>query len=110
MTLTLNRSWSNIGTTHRFSILDICAKLFVNPTSDSKDIEQTQKHDGQTEGRTDRTHGLTDNGAKNNMSPPLQYVSPFHGGDIMIMKNISTQIQHLNITPFNYHIDRNNRM
>jgi len=42
MTLTLNRPWSKIGTAHRLIILDICAKLFVNPTRGSKDIERTQ--------------------------------------------------------------------
>ena len=42
MTLTLNWPWSNIGTAHRLIILDICAKLFVNPTRDSKDIERTR--------------------------------------------------------------------
>ena len=47
-------------------ILDICAKLFENPTRGSKDIERTRKCDGRTDGRTDRQ---TDNGAKNNMSP-----------------------------------------
>jgi len=41
VTLALNRPWSNIGTAHRLSILDICAKLFVNPTRGSKDIERT---------------------------------------------------------------------
>ena len=61
MTLTLTRPWSNIGTAHRLIILDICAKLFVNPTRGSKDIEQTQKCDGQTNRRTDgRTEGRTD--------------------------------------------------
>jgi len=48
----------------------MCAKLFENPTRGSKDIERTRKCDG-------RTDGQTDNGAKNNMSPP------FHGGDII---------------------------
>jgi len=42
VTLTLNRPWSNIGTAHYLIILDICAKLFVNPTRDSKDIERTR--------------------------------------------------------------------
>jgi len=41
--LTLTRPWSNIGTAHRLIILDICAKLFVNPTRGSKDIERTRK-------------------------------------------------------------------
>jgi len=41
VTLTLNRPWSNIGTAHRLIILDICAKLFVNTTRGSKDIERT---------------------------------------------------------------------
>jgi len=54
MTLTLTRPWSNIGTAHRLIILDICAKLFENPTRGSKDIERTQKCDGRTDGRTDR--------------------------------------------------------
>jgi len=40
--LTLNRPWSNISTAHRLIILDICAKLFVNPTRGSKDIKRTQ--------------------------------------------------------------------
>ena len=71
MTLTLNRHWSNIGTAHRVIILDICAKLFVNPTRGSKDIDQTRKRDIQTDGQRQ-----TDNGAKNNMSPH------FMGGDI----------------------------
>ena len=57
MTLTLTRPWSNIDTAHRLIILDICAKLFVNPTRGSKDIERTRKCDGQTDGRTD---GRTD--------------------------------------------------
>jgi len=65
--------WSNIGTAHRVIILDICAKLFVNPTMGSKDIEQTRKRDVQTNGQRQ-----TDNGAKNNMSPN------FMGGDIII--------------------------
>ena len=99
--------WSNIGTAHRLIILDICAKLFINPTRGSKDIERTRKCDGQTDrrlesshrwtfvgyfstqqvsiglpehtdGRTDgRTDGQTDSGAKNNMSPH------FMGGDII---------------------------
>ena len=43
MTLTLNRPWSNVGTARRFIVLDICAKLFVNPTRGSKDIERTRK-------------------------------------------------------------------
>ena len=51
--MTLNQPWSNIGTAHRLIILDICAKLFVNPTRGSKDIERTRKCDGQTDGRTD---------------------------------------------------------
>ena len=50
MTLTLNQHWSNIHTAHRLIILDICAKLFVNPTRGSKDIERT----GKSEGRSDR--------------------------------------------------------
>ena len=70
MTLTLTRPWSNIGTAHRLIILDICAKLFENPTRGSKDIERTRKCDGRTDGRTD-------NGAKK------QNVSPFYGGDII---------------------------
>ena len=74
MTLTFNRPWSNIGTVHRLIILDICAKLFVNPTRGSKDIERTRKCGGQTEGQTDRQ---TDR-VKNNMSPY------FMGGDIII--------------------------
>jgi len=37
----LNRPWSNIGTAHRLIILDMCAKLFVNPTRGSKDMEGT---------------------------------------------------------------------
>jgi len=40
--LTLTRPCSNIGTAHRFIILDICVKLFVNPTRGSKDIERTR--------------------------------------------------------------------
>jgi len=56
--LTLTRPWSNIGTAHRLIILDICAKLFENPTRGSKDIERTRKckrrTDGRTDGRTDR--------------------------------------------------------
>jgi len=63
VTLTLTQPWSIIDTAHRLIILDICAKLFVNPTRGSKDIERTRSvTDGQTDGRTD-------NGAKNNMSP-----------------------------------------
>jgi len=42
VTLTLNRPWSNIGTAHYLIILDICAKLFVNPTRGSKYIERTR--------------------------------------------------------------------
>jgi len=42
VTLTLNLPWSNIGTAHRLIILDICAKLFVNPTRGSKDIARTR--------------------------------------------------------------------
>jgi len=42
---------------HRLIILDICAKLFVNPTRGSKDIERTWKCDTQTDGLTD---GRTD--------------------------------------------------
>jgi len=61
MTLTLNRPWS---------ILDICAELFENPTRDLKDIEWTQKRGGQTDKQTDI-------GAKNNMS------THFMGGDIV---------------------------
>ena len=79
MTLTLNRPWSNISTAHR---LIICAKLFVNPTRGSKDIERTRKRDGQTDGRTD---GQTDNGAKNNMSPHVM------GEDIIICRPWSTK-------------------
>jgi len=41
VTLTLNRPWSNISTAHRLIILEICAKLFVNPTRGSKDIKRT---------------------------------------------------------------------
>ena len=62
MTLTLTQPWSNLGTAHRLIILDICAKLFVNPTRGSKDIERTRKCDGQTDRQTD-------NGAKTTMSP-----------------------------------------
>jgi len=40
VTLTLNRLWSNISIAHRLIILDICAKLFVNPTRGSKDIQR----------------------------------------------------------------------
>jgi len=53
MTLTLTRPWSNIGTAHRLIILDICAKLFENPTWGSKNIERTRKCDGRTDRRTD---------------------------------------------------------
>jgi len=53
MTLTLNRSWSNIRTAHQFIILDICEESFVNATRDSKDIERTRKRDGQTGRQTD---------------------------------------------------------
>jgi len=42
MTLTLTRPRSNIGTAHRLIIFDICAKLFVNPTRGSKDLERTR--------------------------------------------------------------------
>jgi len=42
VTLTLNRPWLNIGIAQRPIILDICAKLFVNPTRGSKDIERTR--------------------------------------------------------------------
>jgi len=45
----LNRPWSNLGTAHRLIILDICAKLFENPTRGSKDIERTRKCDGRTD-------------------------------------------------------------
>jgi len=40
--LTLNRPWSNISTTHRLIMLDICAKLFVKPTRGSKGKEWTR--------------------------------------------------------------------
>ena len=65
MTLSLNQPWSNIGTAHCLIILEMCAKLFVNPTRDSKDIERTRKRGGQTyiqtDGRTERhTDGMTD--------------------------------------------------
>jgi len=102
VTLTLNQPWSNLGTPHRLIILDICAKLFVNPTRGSKDIERTQntviqclnldcdldleptlvKHrhidtGGRAGGRAGGQAGRqTDNGAKNN----TLYVSTFHGG------------------------------
>jgi len=69
MTLTMNRPWSNIGTAHLLIILDICAKLFVNPIRGSKDIERPRKRDGQTDGQRDRQRSLK------------QYVSPFHGGE-----------------------------
>jgi len=52
MTLTLNRPWSNVDTAHGFITLDICANLFVNPTSGSKDIERTRKRAGQTDRQT----------------------------------------------------------
>jgi len=78
VTLTLNRPWSNLGTAHRLIILDICAKLFVNPTIGSKDIERTRKCDGRTDGQTD---GRTDR----QTTELKQYVSPFHGGDIIIL-------------------------
>jgi len=65
VTLNLNQLWSNIGTAHRLIILDISAKLFVNPTSGSKDMERTRKRDGQTDGQTQRNR-QTDKGAKNN--------------------------------------------
>jgi len=42
VTLTLTRPWSNIGNAHRLIILDICAKLLVNTTRGSKDIERTR--------------------------------------------------------------------
>ena len=42
MTLTLTRPWSNISTAHRLIILDMCAKLFVNPTRGSKDKMRTR--------------------------------------------------------------------
>jgi len=42
LTLTLNQPWSNIGTAYRLSIADIRAKLFVNSTRGSKDIERTR--------------------------------------------------------------------
>jgi len=42
VTLTLTRPWSNLVTAHRLIILDICAKLFENPTKGLKDIERTQ--------------------------------------------------------------------
>ena len=42
MTLTLTRPWSNIDTAQRLIIIDICAKIFVNPTRGSKDIERTR--------------------------------------------------------------------
>ena len=71
MTLTLTRPCSNLVTAHRLIILDICAKLFENPKRGSKDIERTRKCDGRTDGRTDRQRSLK------------QYVSPFHGGDII---------------------------
>jgi len=65
VTLTFNRPWSNIGNAHRLIILDICAKIFVNPTSGLKDIERTRKRDEHTDGQTDiqtagRTDGQTD--------------------------------------------------
>jgi len=41
VTLTLYQPRSNISTAHRLIIPDICAKLFVNPTRGSKDIERT---------------------------------------------------------------------
>jgi len=46
------RPWTNLGTAHRLIMLDICKKLFENPTRDSKDIERTRKCDGRTDGRT----------------------------------------------------------
>ena len=68
--LDLDPTLTNIDTAHRLIILNIFAKLFVNPTRGSTDIERTRKCDGQTDGRTDgQTDGQTDNGAKNNMSP-----------------------------------------
>ena len=45
--LDLAQTWSNIDTAHRLIILDICAKLFENPTRGSKDIERTQKCHGE---------------------------------------------------------------
>ena len=76
MTLTLNQPWSNIGTAHRLIILDMCAKLFVNPTRGLKDIERTRKHDEQTDGKTD-------NGAKNNTTPH------FMGEDIIMIISLN---------------------
>jgi len=63
--LDLKRHLSHISTAHRLIILDICAKLFVNPTRGSIDIKRTRKRDVQTDGRTDRrrdgrTNGQTD--------------------------------------------------
>jgi len=48
----MKRPWSNIDTAHFFIILDMCAKLFVNSTRGLKDIDRTQKRDGQTDGQT----------------------------------------------------------
>jgi len=55
VTLTLTRPWSNLGIAHCLIILDICAKLFENPTRGSKDKERTRKCDGRTDSR--RTDG-----------------------------------------------------
>jgi len=61
VTLTLTRPWSNVSIAHRLIILDICAKLFENPTRGSKDIERTVTSvtDGQTDGRPGRTDRQT---------------------------------------------------
>jgi len=42
MTLTLNRTWSNIRTANCLMILRICAEFFVNPTKGSKGIKRTR--------------------------------------------------------------------
>jgi len=77
----LNRPWSNLGTAHRLIILDIFAKLFVNPTRGSKDIERTRRRDGQTDRQMDRrTDGQRDRRTDR---------QTFHGGDIIIFFTVT---------------------
>jgi len=102
MTLTLNRPWFNICTAHRI-ILDMCAKLFVNPTSKNIErIRKTWQTDRQTDGRTDgqtdwRTDGRT-SGRTDGLQSSKQCFPILSGGKDINIKNLHTH----NVLYYNY--------
>jgi len=97
----------NMGSAHPLVEVNVSFKFEGNPSISKGVIERHELGDGRTDRPTDATKRIQ-------YSPPPTHIlyifippHTFYGGGIkMITRNLSTQKQYSNKTPFNNHIER----